>query len=145
MLPVVKTEICIDMKNTKLTALALALLLASPGGGSYLAGAAPSGPPQAGASGVATHYGCSESDIAHYQARRATGPIRVDGLLDEPDWQKAEKSPRFVDMATGEPAIYGTRAAVLWDDQNLYIGFWIEEPFVQARLTETNSLIFQRE
>lgn len=87
-------------------------------------------------------YGCSESDIAHYQARRATGPIRVDGLLDEPDWQKAEKSPRFVDMATGEAAIYGTQASAVWDDQNLYIAFWIEEPLVQAKLTEKNSLIF---
>jgi hypothetical protein len=87
-------------------------------------------------------YGCSESDIKHYTARRATGSIHADGLLDEPDWQKAEQSPRFVDMATGEPAIYGTRAAALWDDQNLYITFWIEEPFVHATLIGKNALIF---
>jgi hypothetical protein len=128
------------MKKTTLLGVALALLLASPGKSSCQSTA--SEPPQAGEKAAAAHYPCSESDIAHYTARRATGPIRVDGLLDEPDWQKAEKSPRFVDMATGEPAIYGTRAAVLWDDQNLYVGFWIEEPFVQAKLTEKNSLIF---
>jgi len=62
---------------------------------------------------AATRNSCSEKDIFHYTARRATGPIKVDGLLDEPDWQKAEKSPRFVDMATGEPAFFGTRAAAL--------------------------------
>ena len=128
------------MKKTTLLGAALALLLASPGKSSCQSAA--SEPPQADGKAAAAHYACSESDIAHYTARRATGPIRVDGLLDEPDWQKAEKSPRFVDMATGEPAIYGTRAAVLWDDENLYIGFWIEEPFVQAKLTEKNSLIF---
>ncbi len=87
-------------------------------------------------------YGCTDSDIKHYTARRATGPIQVNGLLEETDWQKAEKSPRFVDMATGDPAIYDTKASVLWDDQNLYVGFWIEEPFLQAALTEKDSLIF---
>ena len=49
----------------------------------------------------------------------------------------------FVDMATGEPALYETRAAVLWDDDNLYIGFWIEEPYPRAKLTQRDSLIFQ--
>lgn len=99
-------------------------------------------PNQASGTTNTKQYGCTESDIAHITAHRATGPIRADGLLNESDWQKVEKSPRFVDMATGEPAIYGTHAAVLWDDQNLYIGFWIEEPYVQAKLTEKNSLIF---
>ena len=127
------------MKKSKLMGLALVLILASQ---KSSLGAVPSEPPQAGEKAAAVRYGCAESDIAHYQARRATGPIRVDGLLDEFDWQKAGKSPRFVDMATGDPAIYGTRAAALWDDQNLYIAFWNEEPFVQAKLTEKNSLIF---
>src|ERR1700740_1906910 len=76
-------------------------------------------PNQTGSTATTKQYGCTESDIAHITALRATGPIHVDGLLDESDWQKAEKSPRFVDMASGEPAIYGTYAAVLWDDQNL--------------------------
>src|SRR5215471_9430728 len=91
---------------------------------------------------AATKNACSEKDVFHYTARRATGPIKADGLLDEADWQKVENSPRFVDMATGEPAFFGTRAAALWDDQNLYIAFWVEEPFVQAKITEKNSLIF---
>src|SRR5208283_1372389 len=48
-------------------------------------------------------YGCTAPDIAHYVARRASGPITIDGRLDEPSWQKAEKSGRFVDMASGAP------------------------------------------
>ena len=55
----------------------------------------------------------------------------------------AEKSPRFGDMVTGEPSWYDTRVATVWDDEYLYVGFWIEEPYVQARLTERDSLIFQ--
>ena len=88
-------------------------------------------------------YGCSEKDIAHYVCRRAAGQITIDGRLDEPSWQKAEKSPRFVDMVTGEPGFYDTRAAALWDDEYLYIGLWVEEPYVEAHLTKRGSLIFQ--
>ena len=78
-----------------------------------------------------------------YMCRRTTQPPPVNGRLDSPAWQRAERSPRFVDMVTGEPGFFGTQAAALWDDQYLYAGFWIEEPFVRARLTERDALIFQ--
>jgi hypothetical protein len=88
-------------------------------------------------------YGCTAADIAHYVARRTAGPITIDGRLDEPSWQKVQKSGRFVDMVTGEPAFFDTRAAAMWDDQYLYIGMWLEEPYVEAHLTKNGSLIFQ--
>jgi hypothetical protein len=80
--------------------------------------------------------------VAHYTCKRASEAIEPSGRLDAPLWALAEKSPRFVDMVTGDPAIYGTRAAALWDDDYLYVGFWVEEPFVTARLTERDSLVF---
>ncbi len=89
------------------------------------------------------NYGCAGSDVVHYISHRTEGPIVIDGRLDEISWQKAEKSPRFVDMVSGEPGFYDTRAAVLWDDQCLYVGFWLEEPYVEAHLTQKGSLIFQ--
>ena len=85
---------------------------------------------------------CEESNVKHYTAQRTSGAIKIDGLLNDSDWQKAKKTPRFVDMATGGPAMFDTKAAVLWDDQKLYIAFWVEEPFVEAKLEEKNSLIF---
>src|SRR5262245_48947527 len=87
-------------------------------------------------------YGCSEDDVAHYTCYRTRAPLAVDGRLDAAAWQKAPRSPRFVDMATGGPALLDTRAAALWDDQHLYVGFWVEEPFVEAQLTERDALIF---
>jgi hypothetical protein len=78
-----------------------------------------------------------------YTCFRTRKPLAVDGRLSDPAWQRAPKSPRFVDMVTGEPAIFDTRAAALWDDEYLYIGFWIDEPFVEAALTERDSLIFK--
>jgi hypothetical protein len=58
-------------------------------------------------------------------------------------WQKAIRTPSFTDMATGKPALFGTTAAILWDDENLYIRFWIEEPYPNATQTERDSLIFR--
>ncbi|MFA6110498.1 MAG: carbohydrate-binding family 9-like protein [Candidatus Latescibacterota bacterium] len=83
-----------------------------------------------------------EAQIAHYTAYRAAGPIEVDGSLDEASWLAAPRSPRFSDLVHGQPGIHDTRAAVLWDDQYLYVGYWIEEPFVEATLTERDAPIY---
>lgn len=83
-----------------------------------------------------------EERIAHYTAYRVPEPLKIDGRLDEESWRLAPRSPRFVDLVTGRPTIHDTRAAVLWDDTCLYVGFWVEEPFVQATLTERDSLVW---
>jgi hypothetical protein len=84
----------------------------------------------------------SDQSSSHYTSYRTRTPLTADGRLTDAAWQLAPKSPRFVDMATGAPAFFDTRAAALWDDDYLYIGFWVEEPFVEAHLTERDSLIF---
>jgi hypothetical protein len=81
--------------------------------------------------------------IARYTAYRVDTPPVIDGKLDEICWQHAPRSPRFADLVSGAPAIHDTRAAVLWDDECLYVGYWIEEPLVQARLTERDALIWE--
>jgi hypothetical protein len=77
-----------------------------------------------------------------YTAFRAPHPLVIDGRVDKPVWQAASPTPRFVDIGSGAPAPFGTQARILWDDDNLYIGFEAEEPLVSARYTERDSLIF---
>ena len=81
-------------------------------------------------------------DRENYQIKRVNGPVRIDGDLTKAMWQKAEKSPRFVDAVGGTPGLYDTRAALLWDDEALYVGFWAEEPYPAATLTERDSLLW---
>jgi hypothetical protein len=83
-----------------------------------------------------------ENKISRYTAFRAPEPLTIDGNLDKPAWRQAPRSPRFVDLVAGEPTVHDTRAAVLWDDEYLYVGYWIEEPFVEAKLTERDSLVW---
>ena len=87
-------------------------------------------------------YGIDEASLAHYTCRRANGPIEVDGNLEKSAWRAAPKSRRFVDLVSGEPGFLDTRMACLWDDEALYVGFWIQEPQVRATLTERDSFIW---
>jgi hypothetical protein len=87
-------------------------------------------------------YGCSEKDLFHYTCFRTANPPKTDGRLDDPCWQKASKSPPFVDLVSGVPGFLETRIAALWDEDYFYAGYWIEEPNVQARLTVRDSFVW---
>jgi cellulose/xylan binding protein with CBM9 domain len=87
-------------------------------------------------------FPCPENEIAKYTAYRIREAVQIDGRLDEPVWRKAPFSPRFVDILTGGHTIHDTRAAVVWDDDNLYIAIRIEEPFVHAKYTNRNDPIY---
>jgi hypothetical protein len=79
-----------------------------------------------------------------YIAYRATGPITIDGKLDDEAWKAAPWSDDFVDIegdVKPKPR-YRTRVKMLWDDKNLYIAAELEEPHIQASLTEHDSYIF---
>jgi len=90
-----------------------------------------------------THPPCVESEIPHYMAHRTATIPQIDGRLDESVWQNAPRSPRFRNLISGAETIHDTRAALLWDEEYLYIAYWIEEPDLQASLTERDALIYQ--
>lgn len=86
---------------------------------------------------------CGEQKIPHYTAYHVARPIKVDGKLNEACWKQAPRSSRFVDILSGAPTLYDTRVAVLWDETNLYVGFWLQEPNVRATFTKYNSPIYE--
>jgi hypothetical protein len=89
-----------------------------------------------------SEFPCRENEIARYTARRVNELIRIDGKLDEPVWQRAARSPRFIDIISGARAVHDTHAMVVWDDTRLYIAYHIEEPFVHAKYTNRNDPIY---
>jgi len=56
--------------------------------------------------------------------RRATAPIQIDGVLDDPAWLGAEVISEFVQNRPleGHPVSERTEVRLLYDDQYLYIG-----------------------
>jgi hypothetical protein len=80
-----------------------------------------------------------------YVCQHTTGPINVDGKLDEPDWQSAPWTPDFQDIegsAKPKPR-FRTRAKMLWDDQYFYVAAELEEPHIWGTLTQHDSVIFR--
>jgi Domain of unknown function (DUF5916)/Carbohydrate family 9 binding domain-like len=63
-------------------------------------------------------------------AARRTGPIELDGRMDEPAWQAAplEEGFRQVNPVEGAPASVRTAFRVLWDDEYLYFGAICDDP-----------------
>jgi hypothetical protein len=77
-----------------------------------------------------------------YTARKITESLTIDGDLSKNIWINARWSKRFADMVSGDPGMFNTQAAILWNDTHLYIAFKAEEPFLEAHLTERDSIIF---
>lgn len=80
-----------------------------------------------------------------YGCLRTESPISLDGKLDGPQWKNAPWTEDFLDIqgpALPKPR-FRTRAKMLWDDMNLYLGAELEEPDVWATLTEHDSVIFR--
>lgn len=77
-----------------------------------------------------------------YVAKKIKSTIKIDGNIQKVEWQKAVWTRRFVDLVSGRPAMYDTRAAILWNDTHLYIAFSAEEPYVEAHLVERDSIVF---
>ncbi len=86
---------------------------------------------------------CNPESIPHYTSYKTNSPIKIDGKLDESDWIHAPRSNRFRDLISGDSTIHDTRAAVLWDDEFLYVGYWIQEPDLQATLTVRDAPIYK--
>jgi hypothetical protein len=78
-----------------------------------------------------------------YVAARASVPPTIDGRLDDPAWGLAPWSAPFVDVSGAEVPTFETRMKMVWDEDALYIGAWLQEPNVWATLTEHDSIIFQ--
>lgn len=65
-----------------------------------------------------------EGQRPQVSAIRAHGPLTVDGQLDEPDWTRAPRADRFVQIEPdeGRAATELTEVRVLFDDTSLYFG-----------------------
>jgi hypothetical protein len=83
-----------------------------------------------------------ENQANDYQACKIQDSIVIDGNINKEVWRNAKWSRRFVDMVTASPGIFNTQVALLWNDTHLYIAFIAEEPFVEARQTERDSIVF---
>jgi hypothetical protein len=74
----------------------------------------------------------AQPPIPRYEVKRASGPIIIDGKLDDKAWANAA-AIEFVfpwEFQTG--AKQKTHARLLWDDENLYVGYECDDTDIVA-------------
>jgi hypothetical protein len=62
-------------------------------------------------------------------ATRASGPVSLDGMLDEPAWEQAPVASGFLqnEPLEGRPASFDTQVRVLYDERALYFGVFARD------------------
>src|SRR5688572_9943653 len=74
--------------------------------------------------------------LPRYDIARTLGPMVIDGRLDEPAWQKAAAVSAFHFNWWKEGPKEQTVAKLLWDDENLYVGFYCNDKNISAKVVE---------
>lgn len=74
--------------------------------------------------------------LPRYDVRRASGPITIDGRLDEQAWRVAKPVGDFHFNWWTTGAKEQTVAKILWDDENLYVGFHCHDKHISAEVVQ---------
>ena len=76
-------------------------------------------------------------DRKSYDIYRASSPITIDAKLDDAAWRNAPSVGPFNFHANpGDPANQQTSVKLLWDDENLYLGYEMDDKRISAYVTE---------
>lgn len=74
--------------------------------------------------------------LPRYDIFRTPAPLAIDGKLDEPGWRQAPSASAFHFNWWKEGPKEQTVAKLLWDDQNLYVGFHCHDKNISAKVVE---------
>jgi len=78
----------------------------------------------------------AQPPIPHYDVKRATSPIVVDGKPDDKAWADAATLELIFPWEAQTGAKQKTTARLLWDDENLYVSYVCEDADITAHFTE---------
>ena len=89
----------------------------------------------------------------HLRAKRVLSKdgIVIDGKLNEDEWKSAVWDSQFVDITNHSlnpllndiPQEFRTEVAILWDEDYLYIGARLKEPFIYGKIKGHNKSLAQ--
>jgi len=90
----------------------------------------------------------NETHIPNYRVCRCSCPIKIDGHLDKSDWTTADPIPftKFEHQPEdSKPLRQNTEVKALWDDQNLYLAFRVQDCEVWASMRNHDARLFLEE
>lgn len=84
-------------------------------------------------------------DLPETTVARASGPITIDGKLDEAAWKQAEVLTTEDTLGRGEAIRFGTQIRLLYDDVNLYVSFENVDVDITERFKHRDDPIYDHE
>ena len=75
---------------------------------------------------------CALPSLAQYTIQRASSPIAIDAILDEPAWREAQPMGDFTFNWYQSGDKEQTVAKMLWDDENLYVSWLVRDKHIYA-------------
>ena len=81
----------------------------------------------------------------YYISYKTDDSIKINGKLNEEAWQKTDWSNNFINIKgkTAPSPEYRTKIKLIWDENYLYIGAFLEEPHIWARSQKRDSQVFR--
>ena len=76
---------------------------------------------------------------------RAAGPVTVDGKLDEEAWKSAAGSGPMKAPASGGKMLPETSFRIMWDDENLYVGYDAPDDHLHCTHTKRDEPIYEQD
>lgn len=78
----------------------------------------------------------------NYVVSKTKEQINIDGIANEPSWQRAPWTDKFIDIEGEKTPKYDTQVKMLWDDKFLYVFAKLEEPHIWGDITKRDAIIF---
>lgn len=87
----------------------------------------------------------TRGSLPRYECRRASGPIRVDGSLDDAGWAGVAPLSRLVLAENGAAATQDTQVKACWDATHLYVAFACKDTDVWGNFENRDDPIYDEE
>ncbi len=86
-------------------------------------------------------FGWGQESNKTLRATKTSEKISVDGKLDEPEWERAEKATAFIQNALhpGDPSNFNTEVSILYDNDAVYVGARLYDPHPDSILHQLST------
>lgn len=90
-----------------------------------------------------TAFAPTATQPAGYNCHFTPTPLKIDGKLDDPAWQNAQKITLFYPRKSDRPAPQRTVAKMLWDDKYVYVAFECQDDEIFSPFTRNKEPLWQ--
>lgn len=84
------------------------------------------------------------AELPHYDCFRTSGPITIDGRLDEGTWSAVPTFPLVLWNGAGKPK-RSTTVQAAWDEANLYLAYRIQDDSILCTMRERDAPLWNEE